>query len=126
MSKKTFPAALTMKELKKASLASFLITLILVLSSATVHAFEVTDTITLEKHGGYYCVAYDSGKGEIFVTYSESHRVSVISDSSLPLPSPSIPEYPSFIVVSFLMVMIFLTAILYRGKHQIETRIRKQ
>jgi DNA-binding beta-propeller fold protein YncE len=71
-------------------------------------------------------IGYDSGKGEIFVTYSESNRVSVISDSSLPLPSPSIPEYPSSIVVSFLMVAIFLTAILYRGKHQIETMIRKQ
>jgi DNA-binding beta-propeller fold protein YncE len=66
-------------------------------------------------------IGYDSGKGEIFVTYSESNRVSVISDSSFPLPSPSIPEYPPFIVASFLMVTIVLTAIIYRGKHQIET-----
>jgi YVTN family beta-propeller protein len=84
----------------------------------------VIANVTLEKQP--QAIGYDSGKGQIFVTYSESNRVSVISDSSLPLPSPPIPEYPSFIVVSFLMATIFLTAILYRGKHQIETRMRKQ
>jgi len=32
----------------------FLITLIVVLYQATVYAFEVTATITLERHAGYY------------------------------------------------------------------------
>jgi len=132
MSKKIFPAVFTVKELKKTSLAPFLTTLILVLSAATVYAFELTAIITLERHGGYYGIAYDSGKGKLFVAYSESHRVSVISVPSLPSPSPisseysspspSIPEYPAFIVVFFLMVAIFLTAMLYRRKHQISKR----
>src|SRR4030042_987396 len=79
---KTSIAALTMKELKKISLTSFLITIILVLSSATVHAFEVTATITLENPGGYYGIAYDSGKSEIFITNVDFDLVSVISDST--------------------------------------------
>ena len=32
-------------------------------------------------------------------------------------PSPSIPEFPSFMVISFLMVAIALTAVFYRGKN---------
>lgn len=53
-------------------------------------------------------ISYDSGKGEIFVSYSESNRVSVISGFSLPLPSPSISEFPPWI-----MLPIFLIATLF-------------
>jgi hypothetical protein len=59
------------------------------LAATVANAIEVTATITLENPGGYYGIAYDSGKGEIFVTYSESNRVSVISDSSGTSPSPT-------------------------------------
>lgn len=69
MSKKPFLAALT------------LIALILVLSPATVHAFEVTATITLENPGGYYGVAYDSGRGEICLTNGDFDLVYALSDS---------------------------------------------
>jgi len=75
-------ATLTMKKLKKISLVSLLITIILILSSATVHAFEVTAAITLENPGGYYGIAYDSGKSEIFLTNADFDLVSVISDNA--------------------------------------------
>jgi YVTN family beta-propeller protein len=45
-------------------------------------SFELTDTITLERHGGYYGIAYDSGKGEIYLTNGDFHLVYVISDSN--------------------------------------------
>jgi YVTN family beta-propeller protein len=45
-------------------------------------SFEVTATITLERYGGYYGVAYDSGKGEIYLTNGDFHLVYVISDST--------------------------------------------
>ena len=77
--------------------------------------------VTLE--GQPQGICYDSGNEKVFVTYSESNRISVISDS--PLPSPTIPEYPSLIAVSLLVVVMILAAILYRGKHQIETRIER-
>ena len=82
MNKKTFTAALTLKELKKTLLAPVLVILILVLSPATVQAFEVTDAITLELYGGYYGVAYDSGRGEIYLTNGDFELVYVISDST--------------------------------------------
>jgi len=75
-------ATLTMKKLKKIYLVSLLITTTLILSSATVHAFEVTAAITLENPGGYYGIAYDSGKSEIFLTNADFDLVSVISDST--------------------------------------------
>jgi DNA-binding beta-propeller fold protein YncE len=89
-----------------------------------VHAFEVTATITLENPGGYYGIAYDSGKGEIFVTYSESNRVSVISDSSLPSvspssapsPSPTVPEFtPAAILI--LAIATYIIVVAFRKKH---------
>jgi YVTN family beta-propeller protein len=48
---------------------------------AGLFSFELTDTITLERHGGYYGIAYDSGKGEIYLTNGDFHLVYVISDS---------------------------------------------
>ena len=47
-----------------------------------VGAFEVTATITLGNPGGYYGLAYDSAKGEIFVANGDFDSVSVISDST--------------------------------------------
>lgn len=68
----------------KASLVLILITLTLALSvaSSAVHAIGVIDRITLGTPGGYYGAAYDSGKGEIFVTNYNDDFVSVISDST--------------------------------------------
>ena len=43
-------------------------------------SFELAATINLERHGGYYGVAYDSGKGEIYLTNVDFHLVYVISD----------------------------------------------
>jgi len=43
-------------------------------------SFELASTIVLERHGGYYGVAYDSGKGEIYLTNVDFHLVYVISD----------------------------------------------
>jgi YVTN family beta-propeller protein len=43
-------------------------------------SFELTATILLERHGGYYGAAYDSGKGEIYLTNGDFHLVYVISD----------------------------------------------
>jgi len=45
-------------------------------------SFELTATITLEKYGGYYGIAYDSVKGEIYLTNGDFHLVYVISDST--------------------------------------------
>ncbi len=45
-------------------------------------SFELTATINLERHGGYYGVVYDSGKGEIYLTNGDFHLVYVISDST--------------------------------------------
>ncbi|MCW4044492.1 MAG: hypothetical protein NWE94_03125, partial [Candidatus Bathyarchaeota archaeon] len=47
-----------------------------------VHAMGVVATITMEKPGGCYGVAYDSGKGEIYITNWGANTVSVISDSN--------------------------------------------
>ena len=56
-------------------------------------------------------IGYDSGKGEIFVTYSESHRVSVISDSSL----PAVPEFtPAAILI--LATATCIIAVAFRKK----------
>jgi len=45
-----------------------------------VCAVEVTDTIIMEFYGGYYGLAYNSAKGEIFVTNVDFNSVYVISD----------------------------------------------
>ena len=48
-----------------------------------VHAVEVTATISVgTTSGGHYGIAYDSGRGEIFVTNLDFNSVSVISDST--------------------------------------------
>ena len=68
-----------MKNLKKIFSVSILFTLILFLSAAnTVRALGVSGTITVGT--GPNGVAYDSGKGEVFVTNSGAGTVSVISD----------------------------------------------
>ena len=94
-----------MKNLTKIFSVSILLTLILVLSAASpIHAAEVIKTIAI---GGSPLnapldVAYDSGKGEIFVTDPESNTVSVISDSTNSLvetvsmgPNPMFAAYDS-------------------------------
>lgn len=43
-------------------------------------SFELTATIILERYGGYYGAAYDSGKGEVYFTNGDFHLVYVISD----------------------------------------------
>jgi len=43
-------------------------------------SFELTATIILERHGGYYGAAYDSGKGEVYLTNGDFHLIYVISD----------------------------------------------
>ena len=79
---------------KKCVLALGLIMLILALSVANiVHALEVTATIPVGN--GPEGIAYDSGKGEIFVANAGSNSISVISDvnysviATIPLPSDS-------------------------------------
>ena len=70
-----------MENLKKISLFSVLLALILALSAANVvHAVGVIDTITV---GGMpNGVAYDLGKGEIFVANYNLNNVWIISDSN--------------------------------------------
>jgi len=43
---------------------------------------KVVDTIPLVVPGGYYGVAYDSTKGEVFITNADYGSVSIISDST--------------------------------------------
>jgi hypothetical protein len=85
-----------------------------------VHAIEVTATISVgTTSGGHYGIAYDSGKGEIFVTHSESNTVSVISDSSL----PPVPEFTpaAFLILATATCIIAvafrkkLLPIIYKG-----------
>ena len=47
-----------------------------------IFSFELTATIILERHGGYYGAAYDSAKGEIYLTNVDFHLVYVISDTT--------------------------------------------
>ncbi|MEM3881390.1 MAG: hypothetical protein QXD19_06555 [Candidatus Bathyarchaeia archaeon] len=56
--------------------------LLVVLASAPVQGFEVTDTIILERFGGYYGLVYNPERGEIFLTNGDFHLVYVISDST--------------------------------------------
>ena len=51
---------------------------------------------------------------------------SITSPTPSLAPSPSIPEFPSFVVVSFLMAATVLTAIFYKGKHSRLELITKQ
>src|SRR5208283_5793138 len=72
-----------MGKLKKFSLGLILIALFLTLSvAATVHATGGNVTITAVADP--LCVAYDSGKGEVFVTNQayNGNYVSVISDAT--------------------------------------------
>jgi uncharacterized membrane protein len=100
------------KNLKKIFWVLILITLILVLSAANmVHAVEVTATIQV-KAG---TVAYDSGKGEIFVVNSASSSISVLSDSSSTSvsPTPTVPEFSNvdLILVVLAVVVVILCAV---------------
>jgi YVTN family beta-propeller protein len=45
-------------------------------------SFELTATITFERYGGYYGIAYDFVKGEIYLTNGDFHLIYVISDST--------------------------------------------
>ena len=68
---------------QEAFLISILITLVLATSIiSVVHALGVIDTVPLRISGGYYGAAYDSDKGEIFITNADYGSVSVISDST--------------------------------------------
>ena len=82
MRRKALLAPVIAKIPKKITLVSYPITLFLVLFSANVYAYEVIATIALENPGGYYGIAYDPGRSEIFVANVDFDLVSVISDST--------------------------------------------
>ncbi len=114
-----------MKNLKKIfSLVSILFTLILVLSAANmVHAIEVTATIPVGTNPEG--VAYDSGKGEIFVANSDSNSISVLSDSSNTSTSQSstLPELSGavLILVIVAVVVVILCAVALAVKKSART-----
>ena len=64
------------------ALRSVIHLIVALLSVNAVHAVEVTATISLGNYGGYYGLAYDSGKGEIFIANGDFDSVSVISDNN--------------------------------------------
>ena len=63
-------------------------------------------------------IAFDSGKGELFVTYSESNKVSVISDGIKEYADPSFPLPKVGIVGLILVVAVAVTlfAVAFREK----------
>ena len=82
---------------------------------------------TVTVGGGAFGVAYDSGKGEIFVTNAGDSTVSVISDlvrlllqapTSSPSatstvtasPTPTVPEFSSIALVSMAAAMVVVTS----------------
>jgi len=73
-----------MKQLSKIASATFLLTIILLLSIAvySAHALKAVATISLSYSGGCYGLAYDSRLGEVFVSNGDTDSVYVISDSS--------------------------------------------
>ncbi len=79
-----------------------------VISDAT---YTVTQTVPIENQP--QGIIYAAGAKKVFVTYSESRRVSVISDPSdahgsqnpsAALPSPSVPELPHWVAITFAAV----------------------
>jgi hypothetical protein len=105
------------------NLLGLLFIMIFALSAANaVHAVGVTATITVG--ASPQGVAYDSGKGEIFVANSVSNTVSVISDASSISASPSptasqspsptsgrIPEFSSAALFSIIAMIAVTTCI---------------
>ncbi len=71
-----------MKGLKKASLASIIIAIVLALSVASaVHALAIVGSITAVSSPS--SIAYDSGKSELFVVNANNNgKVDVISDGN--------------------------------------------
>jgi DNA-binding beta-propeller fold protein YncE len=99
-----------MRNLKKISSILILFTIVLALSASnTVHAVGVIGTITVGDFPND--VAYDSGKGEIFVADQGSSVVSVISDASGTTSSPSlsVPEFSNVAVILVVVVMVAVT-----------------
>jgi YVTN family beta-propeller protein len=103
-----------MKDLKKASLVSILIAIVLALSVASaVHALALFGSITAV--GSPSSIAYDSGKGEIYVVNSYPNTsgygtVSVISDSNnTVLESITVGGYPIYAAYDSAKGEIFVT-----------------
>ena len=72
-----------MKPHGKIIILSMIVTVIFVLSSASIlHAFGVVATISLRRSGGCYGLAYDSNMGEVFVANGDTDSVYVISDKT--------------------------------------------
>jgi YVTN family beta-propeller protein len=64
--------------------ASLIVALAISCQAPATNALDsrgVIDKITLKTPGGYYGAAYDSDKGEIFVTNADYNSVSVLSDN---------------------------------------------
>lgn len=101
---------------KKKAFISILFAITLTLLAAnTVDAIGVTSTITIGNSTSYPIgFAYDSGKGEIFVTNPLSGTVSVISDESdaSASPSPATPEISNTALILVASVVTFFALVL--------------
>ncbi len=117
-------------KIKVWKLLGLLSVVIFMLSSAgSVHAAAATATITVGNSP--VGVAYDSGKGEIFVANNWANTVSVLSDSSgtsstsSPTASasknPSVPEFGSTA-----LIMVVATMVVAACAVALTVRIRKQ
>jgi len=60
-------------------------------------------------------IAYDSGRGKMFVTYSESNRISVLSDSSETSDSPSL-TVPFAAVSTLAVIALCVSLVVYFRK----------
>lgn len=54
-------------------------------------------------------MAYDSSKGELFVTYSESNAVSIISDSSAMPQGQTLSEFNLLVFILLATAAAFVT-----------------
>ena len=63
-------------------------------------------------------LAYDSGKGELFVTYSESNEVSVISNFSdiSVSPTTTVSELNGAFILVIIVAVVTLCAIVFAKK----------
>jgi hypothetical protein len=104
-------ALVFMKNLRNTSFTSVLFVIVLALLMInTVCAEELTATITSGTTAeGHYGVAYDSGKGKIFITNVDFNTVTVISESSSTSASPSTSpsqQPPSYLCAGLLIAIV--------------------